>query len=165
MATSQQQAVASELGERVFAEVQAGREELLEAISQAVQIPSVNPRYPGQVYDDVVGGEGRVSQLVGEVYRQMGAEVDVFGIEAGRENAVGVIPGAGRGRSLIYNGHVDVVPAGRPENWRHDPFSGRIEDGRIWGRGSTDMKAGVLAQAFAARALARSGVRLCGDLI
>ena len=165
MATSQQQAVTSELGERVSAEVQAGREELLQAISQAVQIPSVNPRYPGQVYDEVVGGEGRVSRLVAEVYRQMDAEVDVFGIEAGRENAVGVIRGAGGGRSLIYNGHVDVVPAGRVENWRHDPFSGRIEGDRIWGRGSTDMKSGVLAQAFAARALVRSGVRLCGDLI
>jgi acetylornithine deacetylase/succinyl-diaminopimelate desuccinylase family protein len=165
MATSQQQAVASELGERVSAEVQAGREELLEAISQAVQIPSVNPPYPGQVYDEVVGGEGRVSRLVAEIYRQMDAEVDIFGIEAGRENAVGVIRGAGGGRSLIYNGHVDVVPAGRVENWRHGPFSGLIECERIWGRGSTDMKAGVLAQAFAARALVRSGVRLCGDLI
>jgi acetylornithine deacetylase len=165
MATSELQAVTAELGERVYREVEAGREELLETISQAVQIPSVNPRYPGQVYDEVVGGEGRVSQLVAEVYRQMDAEVDVFGVEAGRENAVGVIRGAGGGRSLIYNGHVDVVPAGRVENWRHDPFSGRIEDGRIWGRGSTDMKAGVLAQAFAARALVRSGARLCGDLI
>jgi acetylornithine deacetylase len=165
MATSQQQAVTSELGERVSREVQAGREELLETISRAVQIPSVNPRYPGQVYDEVVGGEGRVSRLVAEVYRQMDAEVDIFGIEAGRENAVGVIRGAGGGRSLIYNGHVDVVPAGRVENWRHDPFSGRIEGERIWGRGSTDMKAGVLAQAFAARALVRSGVHLCGDLI
>ena len=48
----------------------------------------------------------------------MDAEVDVFGIEAGRENAVGVIRGAGGGRSLIYNGHVDVVPVGRAENWR-----------------------------------------------
>ncbi|MGN6167966.1 MAG: ArgE/DapE family deacylase [Solirubrobacteraceae bacterium] len=165
MATSQQQAVTPELGERVFREVEAGLEELVETISRAVQIPSVNPRYPGQVYDEVVGAEGRVSQLVAEVYRQMDAEVDVFGIEAGRENAVGVIRGAGGGRSLIFNGHVDVVPAGRVENWRHDPFSGRIEDDRIYGRGSTDMKAGVLAQAFAARALVRSGVQLCGDLI
>ncbi len=165
MATSQLQAATPQRVERVLEEIEAGREELLRTISRAVQIPSVNPRYPGQAYDEVVGGEGQVSQLVAEVYRQMDAEVDVFGLEAGRENAVGLIRGAGGGRSLIYNGHVDVVPAGRVENWRHDPFSGRIDDGRIWGRGSTDMKAGVLAQAFAARALVRSGVRLCGDLI
>ncbi len=165
MATSQQQGITPALAARVLGEIEAGREELLQTISRAVQIPSVNPRYPGQAYEEVVGGEGQVSQLVAEVYRQMDAEVDVFGLEAGRENAVGVIRGAAGGRSLIYNGHVDVVPAGRVENWRHDPFSGRIDGERIWGRGSTDMKAGVLAQAFAARALVRSGARLCGDLI
>lgn len=156
---------AAKLVERVLDEVEAGRAELVRAVSDAVRIPSVNPRYPGQDYDQVVGGEGAVSQFVAEVYRDLGAQVDVFGSEPGRENAVGVIRGSGGGRSLIYNGHVDVVPAGRVENWQQDPFGGHIDADRIWGRGSTDMKAGVLAQAFAARALQRSGVRLSGDLI
>jgi acetylornithine deacetylase len=154
-----------ELAERVLAEVEAGAEQLIHSISEAVRIPSVNPRYPGQLYEKLVGGEGRVSHVVAAIYEELGAEVDVFGLEPGRENAVGVIRGSGDGRSLIYNGHVDVVPSGRAENWRHDPFSGRLDGDRIWGRGSTDMKAGVLAQAFAARALQRSGVRLRGDLI
>ncbi len=158
-------ALASELTERVLSAVDEQRDEIVETISKAVQIPSVNPRYPGQVFEELVGGEGEVSRFVAGVYAQLGAEVDVFGLEPGRENAVGVIRGSGGGRSLIYNGHVDVVPPGRSENWRHDPFSGLIDDDRIWGRGSTDMKAGVLAQAFAARALKRSGVRLRGDLI
>jgi acetylornithine deacetylase len=58
------------------------------------------------------------------------------------------------------------VPPGDPANWRSgDPFSGRVEDDRIWGRGSTDMKSGILAQAFAARALHDCEVRLAGDLI
>ena len=165
MATSHRPAAADDLTDRVLGQVEEGREALLSAISEAVRIPSVNPRYPGQVYEDVVGGEGEVSRFAAGLYREFGAEVDVFAVEAGRENAVGRIPGTGGGRSLIYNGHVDVVPAGQVENWRHDPFSGRIDDDRIWGRGSTDMKAGVLAQAFAARALQRSGVRLRGDLI
>jgi acetylornithine deacetylase len=104
--------------------------------------------------------------LLAEVYTGAGAEVDLFALEPGRENAVGLIRGTDGGRSLIYNGHVDVVPAGNPENWRSgDPFSGRVEDGRIWGRGATDMKAGMVAQAFAARALRRCGVQLRGDLI
>jgi acetylornithine deacetylase/succinyl-diaminopimelate desuccinylase family protein len=106
-----------------------------------------------------------VSRFVAGIYRDLGAEVDLFGLEPGRENAVGLIRGSGGGRSLIYNGHVDVVPPGRKENWRHDPFSGLIDGERIWGRGSTDMKAGVLAQAFAAKALRRSDVQLRGDLI
>ncbi len=72
--------------------------------------------------------------------------------------------GAGGGRSLLYNGHIDVVPPGNPDLWTDDPFSGERRDGRILGRGSTDMKAGVLAQAYAAVALQRAGVRLQGDL-
>jgi acetylornithine deacetylase len=158
-------ALGSDLTERVLSAVDEQRDELVNAISEAVQIQSVNPRYPGQVYEEMVGGEGEVSRFVAGVYRELGAEVDVFGLEPGRENAVGVIRGSGGGRSLIYNGHVDVVPPGRSENWRHDPFSGLIDSDRIWGRGSTDMKAGVLAQAFAARAIKQSGVRLRGDLI
>ena len=154
------------ISEHVLSEIEAGRDELLTAISEAVRIDSVNPRYPGQVYDDVVGGEGRVSRFVAEIYESLGAEVDVFALEPGRDNAVGVVRGTGGGRSLIYNGHVDVVPPGPVENWtRGDPFSGHNDGERIWGRGSTDMKAGVLAQAFAARALQRAGVRLHGDLI
>ncbi|HSC04195.1 MAG TPA: ArgE/DapE family deacylase [Solirubrobacteraceae bacterium] len=158
-------ALASELTEKVLSAVNDQRGELIAAISKAVQIPSVNPRYPGQVYEDIVGGEGEVSRFVAGIYRELGAEVDVFGLEPGRENAVGLIRGSGGGRSLICNGHVDVVPAGSVSNWRHDPFSGLIDGDRIWGRGSTDMKAGVLAQAFAARALKQSGVQLRGDLI
>jgi acetylornithine deacetylase/succinyl-diaminopimelate desuccinylase family protein len=157
--------LSSDLAERIVNAVDHQRDELVDAISTAVQIPSVNPRYPGQVYEEVVGGEGEVSRFVAGIYRELGAEVDVFGHEHGRENAVGLIRGSGGGRSLIYNGHVDVVPPGSASNWRHDPFSGRIDDDRIWGRGSTDMKAGVLAQAFAARALKCSGVTLRGDLI
>src|SRR5919201_2686677 len=143
--------MAPDFTDRVLSAVDDERDELVEAISDAIQIPSVNPRYPGQTYEDVVGGEGEVSHFVADIYRELGAEVDVFGLEPGRENAVGVIRGSGGGRSLIYNGHVDVVPAGSVSNWRHEPFSGRIDGDRIWGRGSTDMKAGVLAQAFAAR--------------
>jgi acetylornithine deacetylase len=154
------------LSERVLARVDELQDELVDALSKAVQIESVNPKYPGQVYDDVVGGEGEVSKFFAEIYRGLGAEVDLFAIEPGRENAVGVIRGAGGGRSLIYNGHVDVVPIGDPDNWHSgSPFSGRVDADRIWGRGSTDMKSGIAAQAFAARALADCGVRLAGDLI
>ncbi|MCL4289403.1 MAG: ArgE/DapE family deacylase [Thermoleophilia bacterium] len=154
------------LCETVLARVDALARELVETLSKAVQIESVNPKYPGQAYDEVVGGEGAVAKLVAEVYRGIGCEVDLFAIEPGRENAVGVLRGAGGGRSLIYNGHTDVVPPGDPVNWHSgSPFSGRIDRDRVWGRGSTDMKGGVLAQAFAARALGEAGVRLSGDLI
>jgi acetylornithine deacetylase/succinyl-diaminopimelate desuccinylase-like protein len=154
------------LADRVLATVDGDRDEITAAISDAVRIQSVNPRYPGQVYDDVVGGEGEMSRFVAEIYRRAGAEVDLFSLEPGRDNAVGVRRGRGRGRSLIYNGHVDVVPPGNQCNWRSgEPFSGRFDGERIWGRGSTDMKSGLVAQAFAAVALERCGVELRGDLI
>lgn len=154
------------LADAVLARIDALQGELVEALSQAVQIESVNPKYPGQVYDDVVGGEGEVSTFVAGIYGSLGCEVDLFAIEPGRENAVGLLKGAGGGRSLIYNGHVDVVPPGDPANWTSgSPFSGRVDADRVWGRGSTDMKSGILAQAFAARALVEAGVRLAGDLI
>jgi len=151
---------------KVLTEVDELQGELVEAVSAAVRIESVNPKYPGQVYDEVVGGEGEVSRFVSKFYGDLGCEVDLFAVEPGRENAVGVWKGASGGRSLIFNGHVDVVPPGNPENWTSGPpFSGRIDNDRIWGRGSTDMKGGVLAQAFAALAVKRAGFRLEGDLI
>jgi acetylornithine deacetylase len=159
-------AVAPTAEERIVAAVDDLRDDLVAAVSEAVRIPSVNPRYPGQSYDDVVGGEGAVARHLARLYEAVGCEVDVFGDEPGRENSVGVLRGQGSGRSLIYNGHIDVVPAGPPEEWADgDPWSGRVEDGRIWGRGACDMKAGVVAQAMAALALRHAGVELGGDLI
>jgi acetylornithine deacetylase len=151
---------------RVFEQIATLQDELVQTVSDAVKIESVNPKYPGQIYDDVVGGEGRVSEYMAKVYRDLGCDTDLFAVEPGRENAVGVLRGNGGGRSLIFNGHVDVVPPGDSANWKSgSPFSGKIEHDRIWGRGSTDMKGGVVAQAFAARAIQQAGLRLKGDLI
>ena len=76
------------------------------------------------------------------------------------------IKGAGGGRSLIFNGHIDTVPTGRHEDWKfQNPFSGRIENNNIYGRGACDMKGGLVAQAMAVTAMHRAGVKLKGDLI
>lgn len=155
-----------ELVNQVGAAIDGLAAEMIDALSEVVRIPSVNPKYPGQVYDEVVGGEGEVSKVFARHYEALGAEVDLFAIEPGRENAVGVLKGTGGGRSLIYNGHVDVVPVGDPANWTGgDPFSGKIDGDRVWGRGATDMKSGIIAQTFAARALRECGIALKGDLI
>jgi acetylornithine deacetylase/succinyl-diaminopimelate desuccinylase family protein len=152
--------------ERVLRQIDELREELFQSISDVIQIESVNPNYPGITYADVVGAEGEVARYVAALYERAGCNVDVFGLVEGRENAVGLLKGTGAGRSLIFNGHVDVVPGGDPGSWSSGPaFSGRIDEDRIWGRGACDMKGGVVSQAFAALALRSAGVELHGDLI
>ncbi|MBX0329585.1 ArgE/DapE family deacylase [Oscillochloris sp. ZM17-4] len=77
---------------------------------------------------------------------------------------VGTLPGAGGGPSLLFNGHVDVVPAGDEANWSFPPWRGTVADGRVYGRGALDMKGGLSCAIFAARAIRDAGVTLRGDL-
>lgn len=72
--------------------------------------------------------------------------------------------GTGGGRSLAFNGHVDVVPGGDRATWSHDPWAGDVADGKLWGRGAADMKGGVACAMMAAWALREADARLAGDL-
>jgi acetylornithine deacetylase len=83
----------------------------------------------------------------------------------GRPNAVGVRKGTGGGRSLILNGHVDVVTVGDRTRWDHDPFGAEQVGDTIYGRGASDMKGGLIAMLKALEAVIRSGVPLKGDVI
>jgi acetylornithine deacetylase len=73
--------------------------------------------------------------------------------------------GEGEGRSIILNGHVDVVPDGDREQWMHDPYSGAIENGKMYGRGVTDMKGGNVSLLLAIQALQALNITLKGDII
>jgi len=83
---------------------------------------------------------------------------------SGRHNLIARLKGTGTGRSLMLSGHMDTVPAGRSE-WNHSPWSGLIADGRLYGRGSYDMKGGLVAAFAVIVALKESGIRLRGDLM
>jgi acetylornithine deacetylase len=82
----------------------------------------------------------------------------------GRSSVVGRLPGGG-GRSMHLSGHVDVVPVERPESWTHDPWGGELDGGRLYGRGSADMKGGVAAYLIAAEAVAAVCPDRRGDLL
>jgi acetylornithine deacetylase len=82
----------------------------------------------------------------------------------GRPITVGVVRGRGGGRSLVVNGHIDVVGAGDPANWASPPFASEIRDGRLYGRGAVDMKGGSRPRS-SLDVLGREGVRLAGDVI
>jgi acetylornithine deacetylase/succinyl-diaminopimelate desuccinylase family protein len=151
--------------ERIASRIESMRDEILTTTGRLIQIESVNPRYPGTEYADVVGGEGDAARFMGAIYKEMGGDLDLVIVEPGRDNAVATFAGSGPGRSLILNGHVDVVPVGDTADWADgSPFSGRLQDGKIWGRGAADQKAGVVAQAMALAAIRREGIKLRGDV-
>jgi acetylornithine deacetylase len=150
----------------VLEAIDASRDEILGTLADLVRIPSVTPKFPELDYNELVGGEGRCNAALRPTYEAAGATIDMWAEEPGRDNLVGVVKGTGGGRSLIFNGHIDTVPPGDPAAWSwSDPWSGKIEDGKLYGLGAVDMKAGVVAQGMAAVALKRSGIRLQGDLI
>jgi succinyl-diaminopimelate desuccinylase len=81
-----------------------------------------------------------------------------------RANITAVLRGTGEKPALVFNGHLDVVPVGDTP-WMYDPFGGAQVGGRLYGRGTSDMKSGLMAMVLAADALQQAGVRLKGDLI
>jgi succinyl-diaminopimelate desuccinylase len=147
--------------ERVLREVEAAADEAVELTRELVRIPTVNP--PGNLYEDC-------ARLIGRRLEACGFGVEYHVAEGRPEhtaahprvNVIGSRPGSAPGPVLHLNGHLDVVPAGA--GWSVDPFAGTLRDGRIWGRGACDMKAGIAASVYAAEALRRAGVPLRGTL-
>lgn len=128
------------------------REYIDRTLTRLVQINSINP--------DLVSdapGEREAAEFVAAEMRTIGCEVKLVGGQ--RPSVIATLPGSGWGRSLMFNGHIDTVGvAGMP-----DPFSGRIEGGKLYGRGSYDMKASVVASMAAIRELANR--RPAGDVV
>lgn len=128
------------------------------------------------------GNESSTQAIVIEKCRQLGLALDIWEIEAeeiknhpayccdrqsfeGNPNLVAVLKGTGGGKSMILNGHIDVVPVGDESNWKHHPFSGLIECGKLFGRGATDMKGGNVALLMAIESIIACGIKLKGDVI
>jgi succinyl-diaminopimelate desuccinylase len=110
------------------------------------------------VYDpDRRLNEEPAAELIAERLRLFGWAPRLDLVAPGRPNVLTTVEGGLPGPTLMFEGHTDVVTEGDPDGWSVDPFAGEIRDGRLWGRGSADMKAGVAAMIFATRALAESG--------
>jgi len=132
------------------------RERLIDQLADLVRIDSTNPELGPDG-----AGEAEAAAYVADAMRALGLEVDVWESEPDRPNVVGVLPGTGDGRSLMLNAHTDTVGV----EGMDDPFTPRITDGRMYGRGTQDMKGSLAAQLAAVRALQGAGVELAGDLI
>lgn len=154
--------------ERLWAEIDRQEENLIQTVADLVEHPSP------------LGEEAAVQGYVAEHLRASGLEVEVWDIDdairdlpnagdsgvpfAGRPNVTAKLAGAGGGRSLIFNGHVDVVSPEPVEAWSYDPWQATIVDGRMYGRGAHDMKSGDALNLMLPRLLRDAGIELQGDL-
>ena len=107
--------------------------------------------------------ETEVARYIAGYLRERGYDVQLQEVEPGRFQTVAILKGAGGGRSLMLNGHIDIDPLAM--GWKRDPWTPQIEGDRIYGGGIRNMKAGVASMIGAAEAVRRSGVRLNGDLV
>ena len=127
--------------------------ELIQLASDLIRIPSENPTGTQR---DVVNFVENYLQQAGIAYQEVGCNPQFPCVVAQM--------GSKDGFSIILNGHVDVVPAGDRSQWEEDPFSGKITDKLILGRGASDMKSGVAGILFAMKILKESGAALNGNI-
>jgi succinyl-diaminopimelate desuccinylase len=147
--------------DRIVDEIDRAAEEIVQLTVDLVRIPTVNP--PGEEYE-------ACAAFLGKHLARDGFDIEYI-IASGRPehtaayprvNVVGTRRGAANGPVVHLNGHIDVVPAG--DGWTVDPFAGVVRDGKIFGRGVCDMKAGIAAAVFAAEAIRRAGISLPGAI-
>lgn len=156
-------------------------------VLDAIDMPGLIEALGQLIALDSSGGKETPAQLwMADLMAAVGLEVDAWELdlaalradpsyseELDRDRAMGVVGRMGRGSFehpgsgpvLVLNGHVDVVPAGEPGLWSVPPFEATVRDGRVYGRGSADMKGGLLCGLFALRALNDAGVDLDGSVL
>jgi succinyl-diaminopimelate desuccinylase len=143
---------------RVFDHI--GGDEVVELTRALVRIPSVyRPGEPG-------ANEALVADFVESWFTREGLPVEVQQVAPGRPNVLAWVGEKGPGRRcLLLEGHTDVVTEGDPKDWTRPPFGAEMIEGRIYGRGSADMKSGLAAAMVALAAFRRAGVTPKGKLV
>ena len=125
------------------------KRELIDLTSRLIQIPTENPP----------GNEKKAVLFLKPLLSKMGFRVNIHLSPKGRYNIVAERRWGKGGRRLIFNGHLDVVPAGDALRWKYPPFQGKLVKGRIYGRGASDMKGGVASFIHAISMIDRSKIR------
>ena len=135
----------------------ADTEYITATLTDLVRTKSINPAFA----DGEPSDEREIATRIGTMMQALGMEVAEYEPEPGRVSVVGRLRGAGGGRSLLLYGHIDTVGvSGMPE-----PFSATVRDGKLYGRGSYDMKGGVTACLASVKAIRDVGVPLRGDVL
>lgn len=128
--------------------------EVVEVCQKLVQLKSVNPP----------GGERAIAEWACEYLLNAGLEVELIEHAPDRASVLARMRGSGTAPGLLFSAHLDTVPVGA-EAWLHDAFGGEVAEGKVWGRGSSDMKGGMAAMMVAVKLLKQAGVTLQGDVI
>jgi len=127
--------------------------EVIELTQRLVQIPSENPP----------GNEKEISKFIYNWFKENKIEAEMMEVLPDRSNVIARIKGESNKNPLLVLAHMDTVPAG--EGWKNDAFSGKIVEGKLYGRGSADMKSGLAVAMMAIKKIKNSGEKLQGDLI
>lgn len=134
-------------------------QDLVEFTRQLIRINSV--------YDPNREGfnEEKVAKFIASFLKDMGLEVHIDEVVPGRPNVIGILKGTEEGKTLLFEGHTDVVTAGDEEEWSYPPFEAIVDNGRIYGRGACDTKGNVAAAIFATKAIRSSGLSFKGKIL
>ncbi|MDP4163197.1 MAG: M20/M25/M40 family metallo-hydrolase, partial [Bacillota bacterium] len=150
-------ALSEELLGKISKEVEAREEELLKLLSELVFFPTVSP--PAR-------NTKVIQDFIERNLNDMGFHTEMWDVYPNDPNVVGILSGQSpqHYNSLIVNGHVDVAEVGDDKEWDSSPFTARVKDGSIYGRGVADMKGGIASSLMAIRILQNLGIQLQGDL-
>jgi len=146
------------------------RDDMTAALRKRVSIPSV------------IVDEGKAQDFMRRTYEALGLDVRVVYADRakvskhpafcdtakpfeGRPNVIGILKGDPKKKSIILNGHVDVVSPEPVAQWKHAPWGGEVEGSKLYGRGAADMKGGLIANLFALKTLQKIGLELGGTVM
>ncbi len=119
------------------------------------------------VYDPDKEGhtEEKAAYFIADYLKKLGIEVHIDEAAPKRPNVIGIIEGKEKGKTLLFEGHTDVVTAGDLDEWHYDPFEATIENGKIYARGACDTKGNVAAAIFAVKSILESKAEFKGRIV
>lgn len=138
----------SDAEQQLLSFIDDSKEEMTDFLRKLVMCNSENPP----------GNETETALIIKDKLKESGIKTELQEAETGRYNVIGLLDGDSS-EILLFNGHMDTVKAGAPENWKYSPFGAEINDNKLYGRGSCDMKGGLVSMIYAMKAIAASSIK------
>ncbi|MCS7386675.1 MAG: ArgE/DapE family deacylase [archaeon GB-1867-005] len=158
-----------EIIEKIVSKIDESKNEIIKFLQEIIRIPSIT------------GQEKDIQEFIASQLKEWGINYDMWIINENellksplaekpkipyknRPMLTGIVKGTGGGKSLLFNGHVDVIPPGPKESWKYDPFEAVVEEDYLYGRGASDMKSGIAAYTMAVKLILDAGFKPKGDI-